>query len=126
MSFNREEKKIAGASTTFNIGTIGSMIGNLGSNNTSGDINASEISVEQVKSLVDQLLPHARSLKAAGADAPLLDSALGEIAKQTKSSALDQSKLRSSLKDLRNALSGAAGNIIASGALAAIAKLFGG
>ena len=126
MTFNREEKKIASASTTFNIGTIGSMIGNLGSNNTSGDINASAISIEQVKSLADQLAPHTKSLKADGADGPLLDKALGEIATQTKSSGTDQSKLRSSLTDLRNALSGAAGNIIASGALVAIAKLFGG
>jgi hypothetical protein len=126
MSFNPKEKQIAAASNTFNIGSIGSMVGNLGSNNSSGDINASHIAVDEVRQLVDQLTPHVSSLKAAGADAKLLESSLGELEKQMQSASSDNSKIKGALSDLRNALSGAAGSLIASGALALIAKIFGG
>jgi hypothetical protein len=127
MSFNREEKQLANAaSNTFNIGNIGSMVGNLGSQNSSGDITASAISVEQVKSLVEQLKPHVAALKAAGADAKLLDTSLADIAKQTKSANPDQAILRGMLIDLRNALSGAAGSLIASGAITMVVKMLGG
>jgi len=127
MSFNSDEKRLANtASTTFNIGTIGSMVGNLGSQNSSGAISASHISVKDLKDLVEQLKPHVAALKAAGADAKLLDTSLADIAKQTKSANLDQTVLRGLLTDLRNALSGATGSLIASGAVTMIAKMLGG
>lgn len=127
LSFSREEKQLAKeASTTINIGSIGSMVGNLGSNNISGDVVGSQISVNQVKDVAEQLQPHAESLKSAGADADLLDESLAELMKQANSARPDQTKLRSALADLRNALSGAAGNLIASGAIAIISKILGG
>jgi hypothetical protein len=127
MTFNREEKQLANApSNTFNIGNIGSMVGNLGSQNSSGDITGSAISVDQVKSLADELQPHLSALKAAGADGRLLDTSLANIHKQGTSRNPDQSALRGALTDLRNALSGAAGNLIASGAIAMISKMIGG
>jgi hypothetical protein len=126
MSFNPKEKQIAAASTTFNIGSIGSMVGNLGSNNVSGDINASDIVIDEVRFLVDQLEPHVNSLKAVGVNAKLLESSLVELKKQTQSGSPDQSKIKDALSDLRNALSGAMGSLVASGALALIAKIFGG
>jgi hypothetical protein len=127
MSFNKEEKQLANAaSNTFNIGSIGSMVGNLGSQNSSGDIVASAISVDQVKSLADQLHPHLAALKAAGADGRLLDTSLANIHKQGTSRNPDQSVLRGALTDLRNALSGAAGNLIASGAITMISKMLVG
>src|SRR5438093_5986666 len=103
------------------------MVGNLGSQNSSGDITASTaISVDQVKSLANQLQPHLPTLKAAGADARLLDASVASLVKQGTSRNPDQSPLRGSLTDLRNALSGAAGNLIASGAVTMISKLIGG
>jgi hypothetical protein len=127
MSFNKDEKQLASAaSTTFNIGTIGSMVGNLGSQNSSGAISVSYIAVNEIEDVVEQLTPHVAALKAAGADAKLLDTSLAGIAKQTISANPDQSILRGMLTDLRNALSGAAGSLIASGAITMIARILGG
>jgi AbiTii len=123
MSFNREEKQLAKeASTTINIGSIGSMIGNLGSNNSSGDISASRISTDQVGEIVCQLKSHVPALKAAGADAKMLDKALSELSESNPT----ESVTRGALTDLRNALSGAAGSLIASGAITMITKMLGG
>lgn len=127
MSFNREEKQLAKSpTTTFNIGSIGSMVGNLGSQNSSGDISASMISANQLQNLAEQIVPHLEALKASGADAKLLDKSLLEISTQSSLSVPDQSKARGALTDLRNALSGAAGNLIASGAITVISKMLGG
>ncbi|CUU19370.1 hypothetical protein CDS [Bradyrhizobium sp.] len=48
------------------------------------------------------------------------------MVKQASSARPDQTKLRSALTDLRNALSGAAGSLIASGAMTMISKILGG
>jgi len=124
MSFNRAEKQLASA-PTFNIGTIGSMVGNLGSHNRTGDIY-SNISTEQLSGLAEQLKPHLAALKAAGAEARMLDKSLSIISDQSRSANPEQSVVRSALTDLRNALSGAAGSLIASGAIAMITKMLGG
>jgi AbiTii len=127
MSFNKEEKQLANTvPTTFNIGSIGSMIGNLGSQNSSGAISASHISVNELKDLVEQLKPHVAALEAAGADAKLLDRSLALMEKQTEFANPDQQILRGMLTDLRNALSGAAGSLIASGAVTMITAMLGG
>ncbi|MCK1497993.1 hypothetical protein [Bradyrhizobium sp. 188] len=127
LSFSREEKQAAKeVSTTINIGSIGSMVGNLGSHNTSGDISGSHISVDQVRDVTEQLEPHVISLKAAGANARMLDASLAELGKQSSCARPDPSILRSALIDLRNALSGAAGSLIASGAITIISKMLGG
>ncbi|MET4147771.1 hypothetical protein ABIC06_000085 [Bradyrhizobium sp. RT7b] len=127
LSFSREERQLAkDASTIITIGSIGSMVGNLGSHNTSSEISGSQISVSQVEDVAEQLRPHAQLLKAAGADADLLDESLAELVKQASSARPDQTKLRSALTDLRNALSGAAGSLIASGAMTMISKILGG
>jgi hypothetical protein len=127
MSFNKDERERAhAASTTINIGSIGSMVGNLGSQNKSGAISASGIAVDQVKTLTEQLKPHIAGLESAGADSALMKSALSELLSQTSSSQPDSSAMRAALVDLRNALSGAAGSLIASGAIAMIVKILGG
>ncbi len=127
MSFNNREKDLAKeASTTINIGSIGSMVGNLGSHNTSGDISASRISVRQVQDLLTQLTPHVADIKSAGANAAQLDASMAELAAESAAKAQKQSVLRGALTDLRNELSGAAGSLVASGAITLIAKLLGG
>lgn len=60
------------------------------------------------------------------ADAALLDACVAALEAEVKKPAPDQSKLRMLLNDVRNAMSGAAGNIIASGILLKISALFGG
>lgn len=127
MSFNKDERARAhAASTTINIGSIGSMVGNLGSQNKSGAISVSDIAVDHVKTLTDQLKPHIVALESAGADSALMKSAFSDLLSQTSSSRPDSSAMRAALVDLRNALSGAAGSLIASGAIAMIAKILGG
>jgi len=127
MSFNRDEKQLIQAgSTTLNIGSIGSVVGNLGAHNSSGDIYGSAISTNQIKELTRQLRPHVASLASDGADAASIRSSLDTLEAQVRQAKPDQSVARSALNDLRNALSGAAGNIIASGAITMIAKMLGG
>jgi hypothetical protein len=126
-SFNKEERRVAESSaTTFNIGSIGSMIGNLGSHISSGAVSTSGITANQLQGLAEQLSLHVEALKAAGADAELLDKSLSVISKQSMSNNPQQPEIRNALADLRNALSGAAGNLIASGAIALIARMLGG
>jgi hypothetical protein len=114
------------SATTFNIGSIGSMIGNLGSHISSGAVSTSGITANQLQGLAEQLSLHVEALKATGADAELLDKSLSVISKQSMSNNPQQPEIRNALADLRNALSGAAGNLIASGAIALIARMLGG
>jgi hypothetical protein len=127
MTFNRDEKERAhSASTTFNIGQIGSMVGNLGVENKSAAITASNITVEQVSRLVEQLKPASAELLAAGADGTALLRALKVLEKQAAQSTLDQTVTTAALQDLRNALSGATGSLLASGAVQLITIMLGG
>ncbi|UQD76195.1 hypothetical protein JEY40_17585 [Bradyrhizobium japonicum] len=126
MSFNNQEKQLAkDSSTTINIGSINSMVGNLGSHNTSGDISASDISERQVKDLLAQLQPHLSDIKQAGADGARLDKAFAELSAHSAATQPKQAAIRGALTDMRNALSGAAGSLIASGATAIISKMLG-
>ena len=125
MSFNKDEKILAHSAPTFNIGSIGSMVGNLGYQNTSGDIHVSKIDADQILGLTKQIRPHLSQLKTSGADASLLEQSLGALDVLSRESDPDQRAVHGALKDLRNALSGAAGNLIASGAIAVVSKMLG-
>lgn len=126
MSFNSQEKQLAKeSSTTINIGSINSMVGNLGSHNTSGEISASNISGQQLHDLLTQLRPYLGDIKQAGADGAKLDKAFSKLSAQSTAREPIQSAIRGALSDLRNALSGAAGNLMASGAMTMISKMLG-
>lgn len=126
ISFNSQEKQLAKeSSTTINIGSIQSMVGNLGSHNTSGDISASAVSGQQLNDLLSQLKPHLSEIKKAGADGTKLDTAFSELSAQSTAKEPKQTVIRGALTDMRNALSGAAGSLIASGAMSVITKLLG-
>ena len=125
VSFNSEEKKLATASTIFNIGSIGSMVGNLGIGNASGAISSTGISGQQINALLQQLGPHVAALKTDGGDGAAIDKSIYALTELAKSQSPDQRVARSVLGDLRNALSGAAGNLIASGAISMIARILG-
>jgi hypothetical protein len=65
VSFNDAEKeKAQAASTTINIGSIGTMTGNIGQGNISGN---NTIKMENVQFILDQLKPHVPALSAEGA-----------------------------------------------------------
>jgi hypothetical protein len=109
------------AGTTINIGFIGQFAGSLGqgsiSNNASLNFN-----VDTVLPIIDQLKQHVTDLVAAGAHSTLGDQ-LTELEVAVKQARPDSSKLHGLLTDVRNSLSGAAGNLLASGAMHLIGTL---
>ncbi|WP_316182613.1 hypothetical protein, partial [Bradyrhizobium sp. SZCCHNRI1009] len=113
------------AATTINIGHISSLVGNLGHGNVSGDITVSGLNTEQIASILPQLRTHRHELVAAGADGPSLDDRLDKLEKALASPRPDHSLLRGLLTDLRNCLSGAAGSLVAAGALNILNTMLG-
>jgi AbiTii-like protein len=122
VSFNEAEKEKAhAASTTINIGSIGTMAGNIGQGNISGN---NTIRMEQVQSILDQLKPHVSTLSAEGAG-ETLGERIAALENAIKQRDPDVSAVRGFMIDLRNTLTGAAGNLIASGAVSALNVILG-
>ncbi|WP_316214433.1 MULTISPECIES: hypothetical protein [unclassified Bradyrhizobium] len=125
-SFDRAEKeKAQETATTINIGHIGSLVGNLGHGNVSGDITASGLNTEQIGAILPQLRAHRDELVAAGAHGSALDDRLNALEKALANPQPDHSLLRGLLTDLRNCLSGAAGSLVATGALNILNTMLG-
>lgn len=125
-SFNDDEKRIAReAAVSINIGSIGSFAGILGTGNTSGDITASNINVEQVRRLVQDMRAQTQALIDGGVDGDVLAHHLDVLNSEASKSDPDRDTLKGLLADLRNALSGAAGSIVAAGAIALISQIVG-
>jgi len=123
-SFDNEEKdKAQKSSTVINIGHIGSFVGNLGQGNTSGDIESSGINADQVGSIISQLRSHRSELAQAGVDGARLEERL--LALEQAIAANNRGALRGLLTDVRNSLSGAAGNLIATGAVNLLNAILG-
>jgi AbiTii len=124
ISFDAADKSRAqGAATMINIGSIGQFSGNLGQGNVSG--NASTIRIDGVGPIIEQLKTHTAELVAAGADRRLVDQ-LAALEAAIKERQPDHAKTRGLLQDVRNSLSGAVGNLLATGAVTAITALLGG
>lgn len=124
-SFDRVEKEKAQAATTINIGHIGSLVGNLGHGNVSGSITVSDLKTEQIGSIIPQLRAHRAELVAAGADGATLDDRLSALEKALGNPQPDHSVLRGLLTDVRNCLSGAAGSLVATGAINVLNMMLG-
>lgn len=121
-TFNDSDKqKAQAASMTINIGSIGNFAGNLGQGNVSGD---NSIDRSQVQAVLDQLKPHVSALGKAGADEKALADRIDQIEKAMSGKA-DVLTLGGLLTDLRNTLSGAAGNLIATGAIGMLNTILG-
>jgi hypothetical protein len=125
-SFDRVEKeKAQAAATTINIGHIGSLVGNLGHGNVSGSITVSDLKTEHIGSIIPQLRAHRAELVAAGADGAALDDRLSALEKALGNPQPDHGLLRGLLTDLRNCLSGAAGSLVATGAINVLNMMLG-
>jgi hypothetical protein len=123
-SFGQVEKqKAQAAGTTINIGHIGSFVGNLGHGNASGDIDVSDINIDQLRSILGQLRAHSAELVQAGADGKRLEDRLDAL--ETAIAKNDRPALRGLLTDVRNSLSGAVGNLIATGAINVLNMMLG-
>lgn len=125
-SFDADDKRKAqGATTMINIGTIGSFAGNLGTENTAGNIAVTDLNTNVVIDLAAQLKAHTNELIEAGADGPTLKARLDQIEQELKKPAPASSVLRGLLVDVRSAIAGAAGNLMATGAVALINQILG-
>jgi hypothetical protein len=125
-SFDRTEKdKAQAAATTIKIGYIGSVVGNVGHGNVSGNITVSDLKTEQIGSIIPQLRAHRDELVAAGAHGPTLDDRLNALEKALANPQPDHGFLKGLLTDLRNCLSGAAGSLVATGAISMLNMMLG-
>jgi hypothetical protein len=127
LSFTLDERKRAHeGAMTINIGTVGSFVGNLGSGNLSRDISSNALPLSDLQSLLEQLSAAQSQLVQAGAEEVALSKALRTLEMKLARGQQDQTGLTGALVDVRNAISGAAGNLVATGALAMLSKLLGG
>jgi len=128
-TFNATERESAKTvMTTFNIGNIGNFAGNMGEGNTSGDIALTDASVREVRNTMQQLRDAAPQLVDAGARSDLAET-IDAVIVETDKPAPDRTALRGLVQDVRTALTGAAGNLTAEGAIALVGgllKLLGG
>lgn len=124
MSFEpteRERAQVAMSKSTYHIGSIGSVIGNLGNENTVRDINISSLDARSITETVNKVREAIPQLQTAGVDGAALSRSLDAIDGEVNSAKPDSGKLRALFGDVRSMLVGAAGNVTAEGALALIA-----
>jgi hypothetical protein len=124
-SFDPAEKtKAQTAATTINIGSIGSFAGSLGAGNVAGDITVRDLDLQLVSKVAKQLTEHADELREAGADSKL-QAHLNALEVELNKTKPTSSTVRGLLVDVRNALAGAAGNLISTGAIILINQILG-
>lgn len=125
-SFSNEERRRAQEAnvTNINVHNSGSIVGNLGSGNVARDITAGEITVDFAREMVRQVRQHQAEIAKAGVDASDLDRRLAAV-EQAVAEDARPGLLRELLTDLRNTVSGAAGNVVATGVLATLAPYVG-
>jgi hypothetical protein len=125
LSFSPAEKAKAGDSL-ITIGNIQNFIGNIGQEIDRPSIRATQtisgnLDLDSVRALAAQINEHVDSLPTRLS--PVIRNELKDINEQLRSSHPSQSKMRNALISIKSSLEGAAGNLIASGILAEIAKI---
>lgn len=126
LSFSPEEKsKAHGGEAQVHIGSIGHFAGNIGSQSFErSSVQATQVDagldLSAVKELADQINRHLSELP--NESEPAVRAELTLISDELGKSAPSQSKIRSALAAIGSVLKGAAGNLIASGILAELAK----
>lgn len=121
MSFEPEEKEQAQqAMTNINIHNYGSIVGNIGNENTTGDFAADVSVTSNIRDLTHKLKNALPALKEEGANTDRLSELIKELELEAESDAPKPSKLRGLLSDTKAVLMGAAGGITAEGALSLI------
>jgi len=125
MSFSEKEKKIAESSSSITIGTINSLVGSIGNHNSVGSITVGTISIDAAKSVVSQIRANASTLADLTANPASFNERLQRVEQELKSAKPDPSLVKALLTDIRATLSGAAGNLIASGAVTLLNNVLG-
>lgn len=103
---------------------VHSINGNIGIGNTSGAIT-SVVNVEGLKKCISELRRYEREL-AEISGLTDLPKKLGDVEDELAKPTPDQRRVASTMTDIRNALSAAAGNMLAAGAMALIRQVIGG
>ncbi|WP_420340123.1 hypothetical protein [Roseibium sp.] len=124
MSFNADERKEAKSVTnTFHFANVGSIVGNVGTHNTTGNIAVSSDVIARIVELSAKIETAMPELQRAGADVKTLSKTIAEIETETAQSAPASDKLAKLLSTANMALAGAAGNLAADGAILGIGGL---
>lgn len=125
-SFAKEEKIEAHrAMNSIKIGYLGSFTGNMGSNNSSEDIISSVDFIDKIKEIMPQLESHKEELTRIGVDGADMADIFDKIKKEIDSENPRTANLRGLVSDLRNVISGAAGNMLANGAISMLTAILG-
>ena len=109
----------------FNIGSIGSLTGNLGSGNTTGDITVGSVNIRQASDLVAQIRRYTPDLVAAGVPEQALSSKVSQLEAECGREKPNQGVIRGLLTDVRNMVSSAGGNLVSTGVLSLINQMLG-
>lgn len=123
MTFNTHEREAARmAMNTYNIGSIGNFAGNLGAGNSSENITLKVNDVLEVRALIDQLASGVETLLAGGASQRFAN-AISDMQREVSNPVPDRRRLAGYATDARAALSGAAGSMLATGALTVLGRI---
>jgi hypothetical protein len=125
LSFSPAEKTKAAASA-ITIGKIENFAGNLGTSINQSSIQATQtkvgvIDLDAIQALVAQINKHTDELPARSVSA--VRNEIENLNKEFQSAAPNRTKVMAALGSIKSALEGAAGNLIASGILAELAKI---
>ncbi len=126
LSFSSEDKtKAHAASTIYNINSIHNFAGNMGAVSGRGVIKVSQtdsVDMDALRYLVDQLKKYTPDIPLESEQKASLEHEIAVVDSEIRLETPSQSRVRTALASARTALEGAAGNMIAQGALALIAK----
>jgi hypothetical protein len=127
MSFSTEERQKAHEpQVSYNIGTIGTFTGNMGSGSgtfsVQGNIVNSEAKADILR-LVDQVEANKAALKLPAAREKELDSAVAGLRGEMRNAQPSAGKVREFLASIRNVAEGTAGSLLAQGILFELGKL---
>jgi hypothetical protein len=125
LTFSPVEKTKA-ESSSITIGSIHNFAGNIGQDAGQSSIQATQAStsfldLDTIRALAAQINEHANELPTQSSS--VVRHELQDLDKELRSSEPNQSKVRAALASIKSALEGAAGNLIASGILAEVAKI---
>ncbi len=121
-SFDSTEKSRAHSeSVTYNIASIASFNGILGSGNTVGTLTITHANLESIRETVEKIKVALPELQKVGIDEKALARTLNEIEGETRTSEPNAGKLKSLLSSARDIVVGAAGNLTAEGTLSLLA-----
>jgi len=124
-TLNLEKAGIMGTNDSFGPGEKQKAQASATTINVSGNITLSVLKTEQVASIISQLRAHRDELVGSGADGLTLDERLDALEKTLAKPHSDDNFIRGLLTDLRNCLSGAAGSLVATGAIQVLNVMLG-